>query len=165
MGKFEIVDDCLAPVQFMYLEYSGANPFGVYLKIAEDMQRFFEISSSGYFEDFLMWDKSGKDISFFIRMKARRKLSAFTKMFVHMHIRGTRSKEVNKGKFTLRLNSYLETKFQYSNPILRAFWWIYSYIFYDNVRRNYIEFCANTTRDFINEIKAHYNLKIPESVE
>ncbi len=165
MGRYEIVDDCLSPSPFVYLTYSGPNPIRVYTKITGMMQEFFEVSSSGIFEDKFYWDVSGSSVEFFIRMKVRRTLSRFTKMYVEMHVMGKRKKEVNKGKFTLRVNSYIETKFKYSNIFLRSLWWIYNYIFYYNVRRKYLDFCRNITNEFIEEIKEYFNLKIPEKVE
>ena len=165
MTKMEIVDDCLSPTQFVYLTYNGANPYKVYTKITSMMQQFFEISSSGVFEDRFHWDIVGSNIDFFMRMKARRDFGKFTNMFVHMNIRGSRKKDANTGTFTLRVNSYLETNFEYRNPISKTLWYLYSYIFYNKRRRGHLEFCRNTTNDFINEIKEHFNLRIPKHVE
>ncbi len=165
MKKFEIVDDCLAPAQFMYVSYSGASPFAVYSKIMGMLQQFFEISSSGVFEDRFDWDVSGSEVGFYSKVKIRRDFGKFTNMFVQMQVKGSRRKDTNKGKFTLRVNAWLETKFEYSNPIVKSLWWIYSYLFYDKARRGHIEFCRNKVIDFINEIKEHFNLKIPERVE
>ncbi len=164
-GKIEIIDDCLAPSQFIYLSYSGANPFKVYTKIVSLLQPFFEISSSGVFEDRFDWDVSGDDVGFFSKMKIRRDFGAFSNMFVHMWVRGSRRKDTNKGKFTLRVNSYVQTIFKYSNPITQALWNVYRFLFYDRRRREYIEFCRQQTYDFVDEIKKHFNLKIPEKVE
>ena len=165
MTKMEIVDDCLSPTQFIYLTYTGANPYKVYTKISGMMQQFFEISSAGVFEDRFNWDIFGKEIDFFMKMKVRRDFGRFTNMYVHMNILGKRRKDSNVGDFTLRVNSYLETNFTFNNPISRTLWYLYGYIFYNKRRRGYLEFCRNTTNDFINEIKEHFNLRIPKQVE
>ena len=58
MGKIRIVDDCLAPARFMYLDYSGPDPFGVAKNIADNLTTYFRVSSSGISETVFNWDNS-----------------------------------------------------------------------------------------------------------
>ena len=67
MPKIVIKEDCLAPARFVYLEYTGKNPFGVASKIAEMLLPYFGVSSSGVSETDFRWDSSGYPVKNLVR--------------------------------------------------------------------------------------------------
>jgi hypothetical protein len=160
MGKLVITDECLAPAKFIYLNYSGPNPFEVARKIGESLKFFFHVSTAGVSETRLNWDISGDPITFYNTWWVQKKLSGFSTIWVYIKIEGKKSKTTNEGSFMLELRAQLVTKFKYSNPLLKALWWIYSYLFYNKPRRKYVERCNNFATSFRDEIKEHFNLKI-----
>lgn len=161
MGKLVIVDDCLAPARFIYLDYSGPDPFGVSKKIAGMLKRFFGVSSAGISETNFNWDNSGDPITFYFTWWVQRSYGS-SLMRVDIKVQGARGKTKNVGNFTMELRGKIVTKFGYKTSLLKSLWWIYAYLFYNRRRRNYVDICRDYLQRFRREIADHYNLKARE---
>lgn len=160
MAKFTIKDDCLAPERYIYLNFSGPDPYGVAKKIGGMLNSFFHVSTSGTCEYDFRWDRTGDPVGFFNRWWVQKKLSGWTTAWFHIQVQGNKSKETNEGNFTLELSAELITDIKHANPFFKAIWWIYSYIFYDKRRREYVRFCSNLAHGLRDELKEHYSLNI-----
>ena len=159
MGKITIVDECLAPEKYIYLRYSGKNPWGVAHKISGLIKPFFHVSSSGTNQTRINWDVTDDPIGFYSIWWVKRSLSRWSGWRIHIKVQGKKSKTTNEGEFTLQLNGEITTRFSGWGFILKPAWLLYSYIFYNRVRRKYIESCRNMIFGFYNELKEHYNLE------
>jgi hypothetical protein len=159
MGELTIKDDCLAPARFIYLNYSGKDPFGVTKKITEMLGGFFHVSSSGTCEERFNWDKSADPIEFFNKWWVQKSFSNYSRAWFYIKVQGDKTKQTNEGKFVMEIQATLQTKFKSRNPLFFALWWTYSYFFYNKVRRNYIKLCSNLAYTLRDEIKEHYNLR------
>jgi hypothetical protein len=162
MAKFTIRDDCLTPDRYMRLKYSGPNPWGVGEKITESIRTFFHVSASGTNQYRLNWDISGDPITFYSRWWVRKGVSRFTSMRIVMKLQGKKYKKDNTGDFSFSLHGRVITNFEAWGPLLKPIWAMYSYLFYDRVRRNAIEQCRNFILAFVNELKKHYNIEATE---
>jgi hypothetical protein len=162
MGKIVIVDDCLAPARFIYLDYSGPDPYGVAKKIAGMLQPFFSVSSAGVSETDFKWDNSGDPITFFFSWWVQKSFGRST-MWVRIKVQGTKGKTKNVGNFTMELKGEIKTAFSYSTSLLKPIWWIYSYLFYNRRKRNYVEICRDYLERLRREIADHYNMKSRET--
>jgi len=165
MATLEIVDDCLAPDRFVYMNYSGEDPWDVAKKIAGMLKPFMHISTSATSNDRLNWDVTGDPIKFYSTWWAKKSFSGYSTMKMYIKVQGEVSKTDNSGKFTLQLHGDLKTNFGGPGAILKPFWVLYSYLFYDRIRRSYLESCRNFIYNFRNEIKKHFNINttsIPE---
>lgn len=162
MGKLVIVDDCLSPARFIYLNYNGPDPYGVAKKISGSLQQFFAVSSAGVSETRFNWDNSGDPVTFYFTWWVKKSFG-FSGMRIGIKVQGAKGKIDNVGNFTLELKGEITTKFEYSTSLLKPIWWIYSYLFYDRRRRNYIEMCRDYAERFRKEIMEHYNLKTRET--
>ncbi|MFH1445305.1 MAG: hypothetical protein ABIF08_02375 [Nanoarchaeota archaeon] len=161
MGKIEIVDDCLAPSRYIYMQYTGTDPYGVAKKIADSLTEFYQISGAGMCQTYFMWDDSSDPRGFYFRWWVKKSIGGrFSTMWNYIWVRGEVSKEDNQGHFTLRIHGDLRTTFEGHGPILNTLWHLYSFFFYNKVRRKYIDFCRKTALDFRNEMREHYNLEI-----
>lgn len=161
MGKLEITDDCLVPDRFIYVTYEGKDPWGVANLISHDSaKKFFHVSSAGTNEVDLKWDISGDPITFYSYRWVKKSFSRFTRMEVWIKVQGYKYKTTNTGKFTMQLNAYLHTRFTGWGLFLKPIWNIYSYLFYDRIRRRYLEQCREFTLGFQQEIRRHFNLKV-----
>lgn len=162
MGKIEIIDDCLSPAKYIYLTYNGKNPYGVAQKIGGMLSIFFKVSGSGWGEPEFKWDVVGDNNGFFLRWWVEKKFSMFSTAYFNMKVQGEAKKSDNTGYFNLEVYGILKTTFKYSSPITKAFWFLYSHLFYHRARRRFIEICRDFTLDFRNEMKEHYNLEISQ---
>lgn len=160
MGKLEIYDDCMAPERYIWLTYSGPDPWGVVKKITDSIRGFFHVSASGTNHERLNWDITADPVTFYSKWWVRKKMSGRTYALIKLWIQGSKSKVDNTGQFTMRVSADLHTVFSGPSLILKPFWLTYSYLFHDRVRQKFIERCRNLTLNFRNEIKEHYNLGI-----
>ena len=159
MGRIDIVDECLAPEKYIYLRYTGKNPWGVAHKISGLIKPFFHVSSSGTNNTRINWDSSGDPIAFYSIWWVKRNFSRWTKMTVYIKVQGKKSKTTNEGDFVMQLNADIQTAFHGWGFMLKPVWLVYSYIFYNRARRRFLESCRNITLGFRNEVKEHFNLK------
>ncbi len=162
MGKISIIEDCNAPARFIYLTYSGKNPFGVASKIASMLQPFFKVSSAGISETDFRWDKTGDPITFYFTWWVERgdESSRWTNQRFNIKVQGSQTKESKEGDFTLQLDGRLITSFSFKNPFLKGLFWFYDYIFYQKRRAEYLKDCEQAMHEFRDEIKKHFNLAV-----
>lgn len=161
MGKMVIVDDCLAPARFIYLDYSGPDPFGICKKIAGMLQSFFGVSTAGVSETDFRWDNTGDPITFYFTWWVQRNLGR-SGLRIDIKVQGSKGKTKNTGNFTMELRGKITTNFSYATSLLKPLWWIYAYMFYDRRRRNYTYMCKDWLYRFRKEIAEHYNLRTRE---
>lgn len=162
MGTLVIVDDCLAPARFIYLDYSGPDPFGVSKKVTGMLQRFFGVSSAGVSETNFNWDNSGDPITFYFTWWIQKSFGSFSTMRIDIKVQGAKGKTKNVGNFTMELSGQINSRFKYSTSLLKPLWWIYTYIFYNRRRKNYVDMCRDYLERFRREVAGHFNLKARE---
>ena len=162
--KVLIIDDCLTPDRYVWLHYTGHNPWGVAKHITNRIRPFFHVSASGTNNGRINWDVVGENINFYSIWWVKKGLTGHTTMWIDIKVIGKKSKATNQGNFTLQMNARLETKFGGWSFWLKPLWLMYSYLFYHRVRRKMLERCRNNVYNFREEIKKHYNLQTAESV-
>ena len=161
--KITIIDDCLMPDRFMWLNYTGHNPWGVAKHISATTKSFFHVSSSGTSNTRINWDVVGENINFFSTWWVKKKMSAFTEMQINLKVIGKKSKATNQGNFTFQISAQLRTGFEGWIYWAKPLWYIYSYLFYHRQRRNMIERCRNSVVNYREDIKKHFNMGTAES--
>ncbi|RLB32405.1 MAG: hypothetical protein DRH12_19530 [Deltaproteobacteria bacterium] len=159
MSSIKISDDCLHPERYVYLKYSGPDPWGVVGRISERIRPFFHVSSSGTNQTRINWDDSGDPIWYFSTWWVKKSLSDYSNMLIHIKVIGNKSKTTNTGEFTMAIWGYVQTEFSGWAVFLKPIYIIYSYLFYHRLRRKFIEICRNYIMNFRNEIKEHFNLE------
>jgi hypothetical protein len=158
MGKITIIDDCLDPARFIYMDYSGADPYGVVKKISSSLSGFFKVSSAGVSETDFKWDNTGDPISFYTSWWVQKPFSKYSRMWVTIKVLGEKGEHKNVGNFTLEMRAEIKTSFSFSTSLLKPIIWMYSYVFYNRRRRNYISMCKDFVYGFKDEISEHFNL-------
>ncbi len=158
MASLKIIDECLTPEKYVYIKYSGPDPWGIAKKIAADMKPFFHISTSRTSRKRLNWDVAADPITFYAKWWVRREATPFSEIYIEMAVFGNKSKVTNKGEFTLRMEGQLITERKGWGIFLRPFWLLYSYLYYDRIRRQHIEACRSAILNFRNEIKEHFGV-------
>jgi len=159
MGKLEIRDLCIAPDEKIYLRYEGKDPWDVVGKITSSIRPFFHVSASGTNNTRINWDISGDPITFFAQWWVKKVFSRFSVMRLFLKVQGEQKKTTGMGKFSMQLRPRLETNVQGFSLLLKPLWYMYSFLFYNRVRRKYVEKCREYTESFRNEIKEHFSLE------
>jgi len=165
MGKLEMRDECMDPDRYVRFKYTGPNPFSIVKKIDSSIKPFFHISSSNRGQPLYKIDTSGDPFKFYSQWYGKLKVSAYSYILLNFEVEGSQSKRDKTGTFSFKVWGFLETSFKGRNILLKPFYLLYSYLFYDNARRNYIKRCQNLMLNFGNYLKDYYNIgktKIPE---
>jgi hypothetical protein len=168
MATIKITDECLAPDREIRLSYSGPDPWGVAKKIEGTSRMFFHLSSVGTANTEIKWDVVGDNITFLSKWWIKKGLSGGSAtavgsdMYGDIKIQGWKNKKTNVGEFQFRMWAQVQTEVSGWSPVLKPFWSLYSYLFYDKVRRKYIETCNTRCMQFRNELKKHFNLEAHE---
>jgi hypothetical protein len=121
MGDIKIVDDLLAPQDYITVNYKGKNPFMVCTMFLGILRDVMKISSIDLYENDVRWDITDDPRTFY---------------GVWFGKRG----EDNWSTSRIKIRGWLETKHEYTNFIQKSFWWFFNYMFYYKQRRKYIEF-------------------------
>ncbi|MBM3304284.1 MAG: hypothetical protein FJY76_04235 [Candidatus Aenigmarchaeota archaeon] len=162
MAKIEVTDECLTPEKYTYIRYTGKDPWSVAEKITEKIRPFFHVSASGTNNWRLNWDITGDVRTFYSLWWVKKDFSRFTQMKVDLKLQGEQHKDTKMGKFSLQFSGTLITKFKAWGPLLRTAWYMYSYLFYNRARRQYIKRCQSTIYSFKNELKKEFGLEETE---
>ena len=159
MAKIGIRDDCLAPDKYVRLKYSGPDPWGVAEFLNANLKPYFHVSTSKVNNYRINWDVTGDPISFYARWWVTKEVGRFSYMRFVFKLVGERGKTRNEGKFSLSYWAKVYTDFGGWGPLLRPVWTLYSYLFFNRVRRKYIEQCRNYMLNFSKMVKEHYNVE------
>ena len=68
-----------------------------------------------------------------------------------------KGKTKNEGNFALSYHARVITQYDGWGPLVKPFWSLYSYLFYNRIRRKAIEECRNYMITLANMIKEHFN--------
>jgi hypothetical protein len=164
LGKVEIVDDCLAPERYIHIKYSGPDPWGVVKKVSGLIRPYFHVSASGTSHYRLNWDRSDpENIDFFSQWWVKRDFSRYSAMVIQLKAQGKFNKASNEGEFYLQFHGDVLTEFKGWNLFVKPVWLMYSYLFYNKARRQFIDKCRESVLGFRNEIKEHFNIEATET--
>jgi len=159
MAKMTIVDDCMSPDRYVRLKYSGPDPWGISAFLDANLKPFFHVSTSKVNNYRINWDVTGDPISFYARWWVKKEMGRFTLMKIIFKLVGDRGKTKNEGNFSLSFHARVITDFSGWGPLLKPVWAVYSYLFFNRVRRKYIEQCRNYLLNFSKMVKEHYNVE------
>ena len=162
MTNITISDECFSPDKYLYFNYSGPDPWAVVNHINDTARDFFHLGASDWCFERLNWDISGDPIDFWALFSARVEVSGHTKIMIYIRVQGKTSKTTNKGNFTMRLHALVNSEFEGYRVVLKPLWYIYSYLFFNNVRRSYLRRCQTLVMAFRDEIKRYYNMNVYE---
>lgn len=159
MAKIEILDNCLAPERDLVLKYKGPNPWNIVKKIAGAQRPYFHVSATNAGWTRLNWDKSGENIDFFSLWWVKKPVSEYTHMRFDIKVQGSENKSTKEGHFTYQVTSNMFTTFSGWGLFLKPIWYLYSYMYYDKVRRSALERCREYAIGFSNEIKEYFGMQ------
>ncbi|MFQ5648001.1 MAG: hypothetical protein ACE5FW_02085 [Candidatus Aenigmatarchaeota archaeon] len=159
MGKVVIVDNCLAPDKDIFLSYSGPDPWKIVRGIEGAIRPFFHVSSVGTSNTRLNWDRSGDPVEFFSTWWVKKPFSGYTGARWDIKAQGNQGKTSGIGRFSIRITANLTTEFAGWSPFVKPVWYMYSYLFYDKVRRRMIERCREFSEGFRNVLKEQFGLE------
>lgn len=140
MGKgVELVDDILAPSDTLKIRYEGKNPFKAVPAVIPILKKVLKITTKDTLSTDIRWDVSSDPRGFYGRWRGKRTEDRWTKTIVRVIVQGEQTSKERKGWVRIELKGWVETKFDFSNFVERAFWFTYNRLFYYKHRRKYVD--------------------------
>ena len=140
MSEITIVDDLLAPEDFITISFKGKNPFSVCTMVPNLLRDVLKVTGQDVFESDLRWDITADNRDFYGVWWGKRGEDKWTTTRVKVRAQGSQNVKDKTGWITIILKGWLETKYEYTNFVQKSFWWFFNYMFYYKQRRRYIEF-------------------------
>ena len=139
MPELQLKTDILAPRHTKTLKFAGYHP-SRFLKIAPILIKdIFRITEPNTFEDKIKWDKSGDPIEFYGEWRGKDGKDKRTTFWVKIKADGIQREKDKMGEITIKVSSFIDTKFPYSNFLDKSLVRIYCYLYYNEIRRRYVE--------------------------
>lgn len=162
MAKIELFDDCLYPDKIFVFRYEGKEPWKVVNNLTNSVKQHFHVTRGEWNQYDLRWDPTDDPIWFFSQwwMAPKFSESPESRMLLVLKVRGSEGKTDKSGFFNMIMAAHLSTKFKGWGPLLKVFYPIYSYLFFNRVRRSYIEKCKGLSLELKNMVRDMYGLQI-----
>ncbi len=159
MPKLKIIDDLMAPSDTAKVTFKGMNPANVLGMIPELLKNTMKISSKDILETDMRWDVTNEVITYYGVWMGKRTEDRWSKTLIRVIIQGDQHSKEKNGSFSLQIKGTLETEYEYSNFFQRWFWWVYSYRFYHEQRRKYLDEGKTDILDMKEEIMSRFGIE------
>lgn len=157
--EIKMKNELLAPGTLKVLQYTGYHPSRVLTEIPEVLKSILKIVSSDLFEDQFKWDKSSDPIEFYAIWRARdEKHDPRSPVWIKVTVHGKQSAKDKSGFVTVKIDGSVETTLPYKNFIHKSFLKAYTYFFYDEQIRKYMEIGKIYMERIEDEVRALFNI-------
>ncbi|MFH0832914.1 MAG: hypothetical protein V1900_04295 [Candidatus Aenigmatarchaeota archaeon] len=149
MAEIRIVDDSLAPQDFISINYQGKEPYAVCTKVTDWLKAVWKVTGIDVYELDIRWDITNDPRTFYGYWRVKKEYDNWTFSKAKVRAQGAQSSKDRTGWLNIVIDGWVETKYEYTNFIQKSFWWFYNYMFYYKQRRMYLEY----EKDLINKLK------------
>jgi hypothetical protein len=143
MPEIKIIDDLLAPRDYINISFKGKEPFAVCTQFPKLLVDVLKISGKDVFETDIRWDITEDPRAFYGVWRAKREDDRWSNVRVKVIAQGAQSSKDKLGWITINVKGWLETEYEYTNFIQKSFWWFFNYMFYYRQRRKYIDYAKD----------------------
>ena len=158
MPELVLKADVLAPKDEKTLNFSVHHPSKVIDVIPGLIREVFKLTGTNLFEDKLKWDTSASVTSFYGSWRGKDSKDARTTIWAKVKVQGKQSKD-KSGSITILISGELITKLPYTNIFQKIIARAYSYMFYSERRRKYIEEARRRLDILENEMRRTFEIK------
>ncbi|MEM7813313.1 MAG: hypothetical protein QW548_00235 [Candidatus Aenigmatarchaeota archaeon] len=137
-GEVSFREDILAPANVIKIEYAGKDPFWICANALRLMREVLKLSSKDLREDDVRWDVTSENREFYGVWRAKRTEDSYSSTWVKITAHGFINRE-RVGSVKIKIEGWLSTDFEWSNPLARWAWIMFNYLFYWRQRRTYID--------------------------
>ena len=136
MGDLKIIDDLMAPSDWLKVVYRGSNPAAIMGMVPYMIKTIMKIPGKDLLETDIRWDIT--DGGFYGVWMGKRTEDQWSRTLIRVIVQGVQNKD-GTGNFSIEIKGTLETGYTFANFIQRSFWWFYNHGFYYKQRRGYLE--------------------------
>lgn len=157
MSDYVLRTQMLSPEEEKSISFALPHPSKYFKIIPGLMKHHFEITSSKFFEDKIKWDVGDTSVQFFAIWRGRLPYDGRTNLWIMVKLQGVQNlpktdKEM-KGDGVVLFSGQLVTKFPYKGMIDKSIYKSYTYLYYNNQRRYYLEDARRRFIKFENDLK------------
>jgi hypothetical protein len=153
MPKLRMRAEVFSPQNVKVINYSGYHPSKTLKIIPSLIRSVFRITSTDFYEDEIKWDVSGDPIEFFGQWRGKDEKDDRTLVWIKVKVDGKQNSKDKMGTVTIYIEPFMITEFPYSNFLDKSLVKTYSYFYYGNIRRDYIEEELNLLKKFEDQLR------------
>lgn len=152
-------DDCFAPRRELSITYSGPNIREIVKTIPKIIADSLRVTSTHVFLDEYYLDNTDPNaVQFHIFYSGDKPMDQRTKVWVEIKIKDGLIRPDGSGSLTLEFKGTLKTRFErrtvlQRTPFYDMFFKIYSYFFYDEMRRQFLTRCKEFSENMMRKTK------------
>jgi hypothetical protein len=143
MPRINIIDDITIPSESMWINFKGKNPFVVCGMFPGMLKEVMKITGKDIWETDLRWDITSDPRPFYGVWMGRRREDKWTTTSIRILAQGAQGSSDKTGWIRVQIKGFVQTEYDYSNFFQKSLWWFYSYMFYYNQRRKYIDYAKD----------------------
>lgn len=180
MAQWRLEDDCFAPRRQLRVEYVGPNPFRVVSGMKGMLRKIMEVETKDVWERDFRWDVTDDPRMFYTRYNVDKSRDANTSIFIEVTMQGLQPVDPNKdGRLIILIGGKVRTRFDLDSPLKRlplysgstklggfaevgGWLWLYHRLFYNDFRRQQIEWCQEKLEIIWREMRAILKIPVPE---
>lgn len=157
--NWRIEDDCSTLGSKLKVNYVGPNPFRICLRASDILLRFFEVEKKDVWERDFRWDISSDPNKFHVRFFVQKKIDDKSEIFAEIVMEGVQPSDPTKnGNVSILISGKVITNYPLNTafkrlPVYRGIIWFYHFVFYDSVRKGYLNMCKIFLDDLTKEFK------------
>lgn len=163
--QLEIVDDILAPSDTLKIRTEGKHPFKAVPAVVPILKKVLKITTKDTLSTDIRWDVSDDPRGFYGRWQGKRREDRWTSTIVRVIVQGEQSSKDKSGWVRIEIKGIVETSFDFSNFIERAFWFAYNRLFYYKQRRKYVDDAKTDMYDIREEFTSLLGVSMEERLE
>ncbi len=138
MAKIEIKTDILAPEHIKYLSYEGPHPSRLLKEIPGIIKDVFLVESPQIFEDNFRWDNFSEPNEFYAIWRGKDAKDERTVVWPMVYVHGYQNSQDLKGSAVVYIRGTMISRYPCSTPFHKLFFRLYTWLYYNNVRRTYL---------------------------
>lgn len=158
--EIKYVDNVLVPDESFKINYKGKNCLRIFQIVQPILMETMEVDSPKFYEDLALWD--GNSGPFRGAWRAKKPWDRWTLFWISVNAWGRidlRDPE-KRGRLTIKIRPYLETRIEYATELQRAIWWVYSHLFYNDHRRKLLTLSHAIFRKFRDRLLTEYGIEL-----
>lgn len=163
--SYKIWDEALAPKAAVTIDYKGKDPFRIYHVLPAMLQRIFHGRGKNIFERSFKWDITSDPMEFSFEIwfdDSKFDSRSNPKIRIRGHGYQPSNLENSNGIIKIEVKAFLETSYRFGNifekSIAMPFIWSYHRLWYNNIRRRYMQIIRERVEQLTREIRELYGI-------
>jgi len=159
MSVYVLKTQILSPEEEKSISFSGSNPARFFKIIPGLIKHIFKVTSSHFFEDRIKWDVGETSVQFYGMWRGEEGKDRRSRVWAQVKLQGVQNLDKEKiGEGVILLTGFVETSFPYLTILDKTLYKTYTYLYYNNQIRYYLEEARRRFQTLETELKREIGL-------